>query len=386
MGDVSSESAYPRFSDAEMARRIAALEAAMAQREVAHALIYGANRSGSAIGWLTRWPVTREAVVVHSPGERPLLLVNFYNHVPNAVRIASEADVRWAGERAIETAIAELRRRGASGTQVGTIGSLDHRAHARLAEFGRPVDMTADYTRLRLVKSEEEIAWLRVAAGMTDDAVRALHGGAAPGVSELDLADAVERAYVRRGGATHIHYLAATPMATPTVCVPAQYPAARPLERGDALVCEISASYWEYTGQLLRTFTVAEDPTPLYRDLHDVADAAFDAIVDQLRAGATAAELVAASGLIEDAGFTTRDDLVHGFVGGYLPPVLGTRSRQLSDVPDFTFASGMTVVVQPNVVTTDERAGVQTGELLLVTDDGAERLHSYERGLLRAPG
>jgi Xaa-Pro dipeptidase len=39
--------------------------------------------------------------------------------------------------------------------------------------------------------------------------------------------------------------------------------------------------------------------------------------------------------------------------------------------------------VQPNVVTQDERAGVQTGELLLVTDAGAERLHDYERGLLR---
>jgi Xaa-Pro aminopeptidase len=385
MGDVSSAFAYPRFSDAEMARRTAALDAVMAQREVAHALIYGANRSGSAIGWLTRWPVTREGVVVHSPGLRPVLLVNFYNHVPNAQRIASDVDVRWAGERAIDTAIAELRRRGASGTRIGTIGPLDQRAHASLAELGQLVDMNAGYTRLRLVKSEEEIEWLRIAAGMTDDAVGALHAGAAPGVSELDLADAVERAYVPRGGTTHIHYLAATPMSTPTVCVPAQYPTARALERGDALVCEMSASYWEYTGQLLRTFTVADDPTPLYRELHDVAEAAFDAVAGRLRPGATAAELVAASALIEDAGFTTRDDLVHGFVGGYLPPVLGTRSRQLAAVPDFTFASGMTVVVQPNVVTHDERAGVQTGELLLVTDDGPHRLHSYERGLLHAP-
>jgi Xaa-Pro aminopeptidase len=245
--------------------------------------------------------------------------------------------------------------------------------------------MNAAYTALRQVKSEEEIDWLRIAAGMTDEAVGALHAGAAPGTSELDLADAVERAYVRQGGTTHIHYLAATPMSAPTVSVPAQYPTARALESGDALVCEISASYWEYTGQLLRTFTVAADPTPLYRELHDVAEAAFDAVVGRLRPGATAAELVAASAVIEDAGFTTRDDFVHGFVGGYLPPVLGTRSRQLGAVPDFTFTSGMTLVVQPNVVTPDERAGVQTGELLLVTDDGVERLHSYERGLLRAP-
>jgi hypothetical protein len=44
----------------------------------------------------------------------------------------------------------------------------------------------------------------------------------------------------------------------------------------------------------------------------------------------------------------------------------------------------MTVVVQPNVVTTDESAGVQTGELLLVTESGPERLHTFPRGLVRA--
>jgi Xaa-Pro aminopeptidase len=129
---------------------------------------------------------------------------------------------------------------------------------------------------------------------------------------------------------------------------------------------------------------VEAEPTSLYRELHEVADAAFDAVAARLRAGATAAELVDAAGVIEDAGFTIRDDLVHGFVGGYLPPVLGSRSRMLGEVPDFTFAAGMTVVVQPNVVTSDETAGVQTGELLLVTQDGVEPLHAVERGLLPA--
>ena len=40
----------------------------------------------------------------------------------------------------------------------------------------------------------------------------------------------------------------------------------------------------------------------------------------------------------------------------------------------------MTVVIQPNVITTDERAGVQTGELVLVTEDGWESLHQFPRG------
>src|SRR3954466_15614383 len=126
------------------------------------------------------------------------------------------------------------------------------------------------------------------------------------------------------------------------------------------------------------------EPTPLYAELHAAADAALDAILAVLRPGATADDVVRAAQPIEDAGFTTRDGLLHGFVGGYRPPVLGSPSRQIAPVPDFTFTAGMTVVVQPNVVTRDETAGVQTGELVLIGDEGPERVHAVERGLLSA--
>jgi Xaa-Pro aminopeptidase len=366
---------YPRFSDEEMERRREALAAELEAAGAAHAIVYGANRAGPAVGWLTRWPVTREALCVFTPGERDLLLVNFYNHIPNAERIATEADVRWAGAKAMATALEELDRRGARGGRIAVIGPLGYRPHAALSEFATPVPLDDAYTRLRLRKSAEELDWLRVGCGFTDDAMRAVHEHAAPGTDERELGNLAERAYVGRGGTTHIHYFGAG--------VPAQWPAARTLERGDVLSCEISASYWDYTGQLLRTFAVGAGPSPLHRELHGVADAAFDALFERVRPGTSAADLVEASTLIGDAGFTTRDDLVHGFVGGYLPPVLGDRTRLLENVPDFTLEEGMTIVIQPNVVTRDESAGVQTGELVLVTADGAARLHDYERGLLR---
>ena len=376
---------YPRFSDGEMARRRAALEAVMAEHGVAHLLVYGANRFGSAVGWLTRWPVTREALVVVTPGERDALFVDFYNHVPNAQRIATEADVRPAAPLGIATAVEELRARGAAGARVGLIGPLGHRGHARLAALaGEVVDLDAAYTRLRLRKSAEEIEWLRAGCELTVRAVLALRDGARPGLDERELGALVEGAYVARGGTTHIHYFAATSMAAPEMAVPAQWPSTRRLEAGDALTCEISASWWDHPGQLLRTFAVGAEPAPLYRELHAAADAALDAVLGVLRPGATAADVVAAARVIEDAGFTTRDDLLHGFVGGYLPPVVGSPSRQIAPVPDFTFAAGMTVVVQPNVVTPDERAGVQTGELVLIGEDGPERLHTVELGLLSA--
>ncbi|HEY7074756.1 MAG TPA: M24 family metallopeptidase [Solirubrobacteraceae bacterium] len=359
---------YPSFSDRELRRRHEALAEVMDAHGVEHVLVRGANRVGTAVGWLTRWPVTQQAVVVVTPGRPDALLVGFYNHVPNAVRIATGCDVRWVGERPLETALDEVRARG--GGRLGFIGPPVPDA----------VDLNGEYARLRLVKSAEEIEWIRRAAALTDAGVAALREAARPGVDERALCAAIEAAYLPAGAVNHIHYLAATPMAAPEICVPAQYPSDRPLAAGDALVCEVSAAFWEYPAQLLRTFAVAAEPAPLYAELHAVADAAFDAIAARLRPGATAADLAAAGGVIVDAGFAIRDDLVHGFVGGYLPPVIGARTA----VPDFTFAAGMTVVVQPNVVTPDERAGVQTGELLLVGEDGAERLHGFERGLLAA--
>ena len=192
----------------------------MAEHEVDHLLVYGANRSGSAVGWLTRWPVTREALVVVTPGERDVLLVDFYNHVPNA-RADRDRGRRAPGRAARRSRrrSTELRARGAAGRRVGLIGPLGHAAHARLAAAlaARSSPSTRTYTRLRLVKSPEELDWLRVGCELTDAAVVALRAGARPGVDERELGALVEGAYVARGGTTHIHYFAATSMAAPAM-------------------------------------------------------------------------------------------------------------------------------------------------------------------------
>jgi Xaa-Pro aminopeptidase len=158
------------------------------------------------------------------------------------------------------------------------------------------------------------------------------------------------------------------------------------------VTCEISAAAApEYAGQLLRTFAVGAPPTPLYADLHAVAEAAFDAMAAVLVPGTTREELLgAAMAVITPAGFTAIDDLAHGYGGGYLPPVISAPGRAVPGAPpgsgqaaasEFVLAAGMTIVVQPNITTRDGTAGVQAGELLLVTDQGPERLHAYPRGL-----
>jgi Xaa-Pro dipeptidase len=376
----------PVFGADEMARRARELDAAMQAADVEQVVLYGANRAGSAVQWLTGWPVTREAVVVHGGGRPDTLLVHFFNHVPQARRMAREAEVRWAGTPTVATVLDELRGRGAvEGRRVGVVGALPFQAADALRTAGLTVvDLNGAYTRMRMRKSAEEIVWLRRAAELTDRSCAALQEGAQPGCTEHELAALVEGSYLPVGGANYIHYFAITAMDQPEQCVPAQWPSARRLEAGDVLACELSTSFGvDYPGQLLRTFTVGADPTPLIRDLHAVADEALTRIEALLAPGVTPAEVVEAAGVIEDAGYTTVDDLVHGLGGGYLPPVLGSRSRTLEPLPDLSFAEGMTVVVQPNVTTPDGLAGVQTGELLLVTADGCERLHTFPRGLGR---
>jgi Xaa-Pro dipeptidase len=356
----------------------------LAGRGLGVALAYGADRSGTAVPWLTGWPVTREAALVFAPGQPDVLYVSYDNHVPNARRLAPQADVRPGGASALRAALPELAARAASRGAAGVIGPVPARLYDELiAAAGRAEFLDLDYTNLRLVKSAAEVGWLREGARLTDAGVHALATRARPGMTEAALGALVESGYVAAGGQTQIRYLGVTPMDQPGLCVPAQWPSSRPLRPGDVLSCEISASYGGYPGQLLRTFAVGTPPTALYRDLHEVAEQAFGAMTARLRAGATAASLIEAASLITAAGYTIYDDLVHGYGGGYLPPVLTRAALERQQAAEFTFQAGMTVVIQPNVITKDERAGVQTGELVLVTDEGWESLHQFPRGLGR---
>ncbi len=163
-------------------------------------------------------------------------------------------------------------------------------------------------------------------------------------------------------------------------CGRRQHHTARKLATGNVIACEITASFWEHWGQVLRTFTLGEGFTPEYRKLHDAAEAAYDAIFKVLKPGVHARELAVGARVIEDAGFTYYDDLVHGLGGGYLPPILGSPTRGSEPLPDLVLQEGMMMVIQPNVITKDQRAGLQTGELVVVTATGAESLHTAPRG------
>lgn len=375
-----TECAHARFSDAELARRHAAVHQMMAEDGLDALIVYSTAGGFTEVQYLADFRTAREAYLVFPAKGEPTLLVQYFNHLPYARRQARIADVRWAGPPDLSTLIAHLYERGLGERRIGVVGALPWQRHAAI-RAGLPraelCDATTPFQRLRLVKSAEELTFLRAGAALSDLAMEAIEREARPGIAEYALAAIVEGAYLPLGGHTHIHYMATTPMRDPTVCVPAQHQSDRMLRAGDVLLTEISAQCDGHPGQILRCFSIGEPPTSDYQRMHDLAVRVFDRIAGVVRAGATVEEVLDAADEIDAAGYTICDDLLHGFGGGYLSPHVRTRQTGGTHHPGFVFAENMTVVIQPNVITPDERMGVQVGELVRVTRTGVESLHRY---------
>ncbi|AWS44329.1 Xaa-Pro peptidase family protein [Streptosporangium sp. 'caverna'] len=378
------------FSTGELHSRRALIRAAAAAHGADVVLAYGANRTGSAIPWLTTWPVTREALLVLPPDGAGHLLVGFHNHVPDARRTVLgsglDDEVGPIGDDPAQAALQALRRLGPA-CRVGLVGPVPARIRDAVGEWASAVVVLDEhYTRLRMVKSDEELRWLEHAAALTDLAAAALLDAAGRGASEREMVAAAEHAYRAEGGTHHICYVTTTSMSAPDRCVPAQWPGERVTRPGSVVVFELSAGWGQdHPAQLLRTAVVGAEPTALYRRLHTVAETVRDEVMGRLRAGVLPAELLSSLRHVRAEGLSTVDDLLHGLGGGYLPPVLSGRDLTPSGLHAEPLRAGTTLVVQPNVCTPDFTAGVQTGEMVVVTDTGCRSLHRFPPGLLTLP-
>ena len=373
---------YPKFSDQEYARRKQALTDVMNSLEIDTVLLVTSGGVGNATRWITNWPGTQQALTVFKPNQLSTMFVEYHNHVPLAKILAKDTEVIWGGDKGMGPLMEHLAKQNTK--KIGVIGPLVGPRWKILESKYQVVSLDSEYIKLRMIKSEEEISWLRVGAAMSDLGMAALVKGTRPGMTEHQLGDLIERTYIGLGGNNWIHYIGSTSMKSPDVCVPRQFTSRRKIQKGDFVFCELSASFWDYSGQVLRGFTVDAEPNSLYKDLHQTAYSAFNSITKVIRPGVNTKELIEASGIIEKNGFTTNDDMVHGYGGGYFAPILGSKSRPSGHPVDMELKENMCMVVQPNVITPDEKAGVQFGELIRVTKNGFESLHRTPHGLFKA--
>lgn len=169
---------YPRCSEQEMRARRALVEAVGAESGVDAILVRGAQKRTPTIFWLTGWPVTNEAIVTVALGERMAMVVANRNHAPFASEMAGECDVTWAHGGLMDDVAAGLGAR----RRVGMIGLLTHAHHEALTSRGiEVVSLNRAFERARIVKSAEEIEWLRAGAYLSDLGVLALREASVPG-------------------------------------------------------------------------------------------------------------------------------------------------------------------------------------------------------------
>lgn len=373
-----------RFSAAEMDRRLDAARRLMDQHDLDALAVYGAGSNNANMCWLSNHRDLHGAHLVVPRVGPPTLYVSFLNHLPGA-RERSAVPAEWGGHAPAEKVAGLLKEVGAR--RAGLVGGrssygfgMPYLHYLRLREHAPEVeliDLTGEFERLLLIKSDEEIERLRAAAALTDLALAALAEQTRPGMTEHELVARAEYAYRGAGGEVGITFLRSMPMDAPTGIVPAQRSSSREIKRGDVIICELSAVSGGYAGQVLWPVFVGADPTPQWQRLFDAAHGAFTGLLAAVRHGANIADAIAASSAIADSGFTICDALLHGFGLGLHPPYVDP--EDLHDPPadgGDRFERGMAVVLQPNPITPDQRMGIQLGALTVVRDDGAELLHA----------
>lgn len=96
---------------------------------------------------------------------------------------------------------------------------------------------------------------------------------------------------------------------------------------------------------------------------------------ETLRPGCTSGDIWAIYDRMQANGYTNFGPLLHGWGMGMDVPVIGTHGarRQL----DFVFEKDMTVIVQPNPVVEGTDRGVFLGNMVVVTEDGAQSMSGF---------
>jgi Xaa-Pro aminopeptidase len=384
---MRERSDYPTFSDAELDRRHKAFYGLMDQEDVEAVLVYGSGRYASDVYWLSDWPSSREAYLLMQNGKEPVILMQLFNHYPMAKVMSWIKDVRWAGANTTNSVVNLMRERGLESKRIGLVGAISYQVYNKLRDAypgASFVDLGGKLRMMRTIKSPEEIERIHLASKLTDQSIEALAAGLRAGIREDEIAAIIEPVYLKAGGYAGIHFMSSMPMREPDFPVPAQFQSSRKLNKGDALITEISGAYSGYSGQIHRTFSIGEGPTPEWQRMHEAAVEAFDVLCRVIKDGATTTEAEEAAEVIHRRGYSTYDDLVHG-VNQY-PPIFQTKTRKRHDSREMVFRENMVIVIQPNLITEDEKMGLQFGETLVVKKNGCESLNAYPREWVTCKG
>lgn len=395
---MASAKDYPRYPQAEYARRYREIRKRMRAGGIDALVFYGDSgmQGGNQanLKYVTNYKDPVSSFFVFPLKGAPALFISNRLYLPYAKKMSviekTEAVDYEPGPK-VERRIREL---GLAKGVIGLVGFrgilpvsmpygvVDHwRKALRGARFTDASDILAD---ARLVKSPEELKWFRRGAALTDMAFEALEKKARAGMSEFELAALISGAYVPRGGSPQLIFVGSTSMARPRLIFPNQFPSHRKIRKGDVVLTELSADYEMHPGQAHRPISVGAAPTPIYRKLYEVAVEAYERIFRALRPGATHEDVRRAGAVIQEEGFTTFDATFHGWGLLIENPRIDVDAALIKRPQnEITFREGMLMVIQPNVCTMDGKRGLQAGNLVEITRTGARSLQKFPMKFMR---
>lgn len=254
-------------------------------------------------------------------------------------------------------------------------GRIPYLTYSRILE-GLPDTRFENFSEvfweLRLVKSAEEIAFHEKAAEIGDLAIKAMIETARPGVREYEVYANMIYTMLKNGSE---HPPMLIWQASPTPLHAGWLPTARPLERGDIIVNEISPRYGGYWAHPHQPVAIGE-PRKEYQEMFKVCLESFESGMSVLRPGITLGEFEAAFAQpIKEAGYTWIHPLFHG-LGLEIAetPWASIPGAYSGTEPSKVIKEGMVFAPEPMVGTLDKKKGIPLGDTVVVTEKGARRL------------
>ncbi len=322
--------------------------------------------------------------LILAPGHAPTYIVRKYDE--DAVRAQSCIDeiVPYTQQGDFAKVWADvLRRYGLQSGRVGLeldcwnlapadVGALN----AQLPDL-KVVDASRIVPSAAAVKSELELEAMRGSMAMTDLAVRTLQQSLRDGITEAEVAAAIDAAVAEAGGELRSSY---TLLFGGRTRLPHGRPTTHPIRKNEPAFTEIGGSKHGYAAGLCRSAVLGRHPGA--ESLYALAEEALEAAIAAIKPGvATGAVDAAARKVIERSGHPQ----VFRHRTGYQTGINWSERGNLSLEPDSpdVLELGMTFHM-PIILFQEGEYGLGCSENVVVTARGAEILSSTPHTLYRA--
>ncbi len=244
-----------------------------------------------------------------------------------------------------------------------------------IRSFGTIEDVSDLVSGLRLVKSEAELAYIRRAAELADDALDAGLALIGPGAEEADILAAMQGTVLAGGGDYPANPFIIGSGADALLC--RTKTGRRQLGASDQLTLEFAGVYRNYHVALMRTVVIGA-PRPRHFELYAACAEALTACEDVMRPGATFGDVFDAhAGVMEAHGMTRHRLNACGYsLGARYAPSWMDWPMFYRDNPA-VIAPGMVLFAHMILMDSDEVAAMCLGRTYLTTEGAPEPLSRH---------